>query len=257
MMRLTSSLVMLLLVSASRVFAAEASPAAEQYAELLDQYEQEGGPRAFAKRFLEIAEQHPHDPAAADALLWVVKNVRGKPDTTRALGWLAKYHVKSEQLGPACVHIARSRSVAAEKLLRAVLEQSPSKATRAQACYHLALLLNVEAGILDQLKQKPELAPRVLQYYGKDYGQHLSSLTLDKLTAQRELVYERMLESFPDVELDGGTLGKIAQEALFAIRHLSVGRRAPEIEGEDILGHEFKLSDFRGKVVMLTFWGHW
>ena len=36
-----------------------------------------------------------------------------------------------------------------------------------------------------------------------------------------------------------------------------VGMLAPEIEGEDLDGVPFKLSDYRGKVVVLDFWGHW
>jgi hypothetical protein len=36
-----------------------------------------------------------------------------------------------------------------------------------------------------------------------------------------------------------------------------VGMTAKEIEGEDIDGKRFKLSDYRGKVVLLDFWGHW
>ena len=35
------------------------------------------------------------------------------------------------------------------------------------------------------------------------------------------------------------------------------GESAPEIEGEDLDGKKFKLSDYRGKVVLLDFWGHW
>jgi cytochrome oxidase Cu insertion factor (SCO1/SenC/PrrC family) len=38
---------------------------------------------------------------------------------------------------------------------------------------------------------------------------------------------------------------------------LDVGKLAPEIEGEDIDGQKFKLSEYRGKVVLLDFWGHW
>ncbi len=38
---------------------------------------------------------------------------------------------------------------------------------------------------------------------------------------------------------------------------LPVGEPAPEIEGEDIDGNPMKLSDFRGKVVLLDFWGEW
>ncbi len=38
---------------------------------------------------------------------------------------------------------------------------------------------------------------------------------------------------------------------------LAVGTRAPEIAGEDIDGTAFRLSDYRGKVVLLDFWGNW
>jgi hypothetical protein len=37
----------------------------------------------------------------------------------------------------------------------------------------------------------------------------------------------------------------------------SVGDMAPDISGVDIDGIPFKLSDYRGKVVMLDFWGLW
>lgn len=36
-----------------------------------------------------------------------------------------------------------------------------------------------------------------------------------------------------------------------------VGELAKEISGEDVDGKQFKLSDYRGKVVMLDFWGFW
>jgi cytochrome oxidase Cu insertion factor (SCO1/SenC/PrrC family) len=36
-----------------------------------------------------------------------------------------------------------------------------------------------------------------------------------------------------------------------------VGKTAPEITGKDLDGKPMKLSEFRGKVVVLDFWGHW
>ena len=39
--------------------------------------------------------------------------------------------------------------------------------------------------------------------------------------------------------------------------HLVVGCEAPEIEGFDQDGKKFRLSDYRGKVVLLPFWGIW
>jgi hypothetical protein len=40
-------------------------------------------------------------------------------------------------------------------------------------------------------------------------------------------------------------------------RGFDVGQVAPEIVGTDIDGAKFQLSDYRGKVVVLDFWGHW
>lgn len=37
----------------------------------------------------------------------------------------------------------------------------------------------------------------------------------------------------------------------------NIGQTAPDIDGEDIDGVRFKLSDYRGKVVVLDFWGDW
>jgi AhpC/TSA family len=37
----------------------------------------------------------------------------------------------------------------------------------------------------------------------------------------------------------------------------AVGTMAPEIIGPDTDGAEFKLSDYRGKIVMVDFWGDW
>ena len=38
---------------------------------------------------------------------------------------------------------------------------------------------------------------------------------------------------------------------------INIGQLVPEIEAEDIDGVKFKLSDYRGKVVVLDFWATW
>lgn len=38
---------------------------------------------------------------------------------------------------------------------------------------------------------------------------------------------------------------------------LRIGNLAPEIEGADLEEIPFKLSDYRGNVVVLDFWGDW
>jgi hypothetical protein len=55
------------------------------------------------------------------------------------------------------------------------------------------------------------------------------------------------------------TIGALADAALHPHpwQALGAGKPAPEIVGRDIDGHEIKLSDLRGKVVLLSFWGDW
>ena len=55
----------------------------------------------------------------------------------------------------------------------------------------------------------------------------------------------------------GATLGEIAQSDIYELETLHVGAVAPEIEGKDMEGLPMRLSDYRGKVVFLKFWGDW
>jgi thiol-disulfide isomerase/thioredoxin len=50
---------------------------------------------------------------------------------------------------------------------------------------------------------------------------------------------------------------KRAEGPLALAKGPRVGYPAPEIEGEDFDGKRLKLSDYRGKVVVVTFWASW
>jgi hypothetical protein len=72
-----------------------------------------------------------------------------------------------------------------------------------------------------------------------------------------EAVFEQAAKNYGDVKLpSGGTVADTAAMELFAIRHLAVGKEADDIEGPDQNGVRFKLSDYRGKVVLLYLWQH-
>ncbi len=55
----------------------------------------------------------------------------------------------------------------------------------------------------------------------------------------------------------GTALGVRAGAAKFQRERLQIGMEVPDIVGKDTDGVEFKLSDYRGKVVVLDFWGDW
>jgi cytochrome oxidase Cu insertion factor (SCO1/SenC/PrrC family) len=48
-----------------------------------------------------------------------------------------------------------------------------------------------------------------------------------------------------------------AENGIFELEHLAIGKVAPDFEATDQDGKKFELSDYRGKVVVLDFWGFW
>src|SRR5262249_7897285 len=91
--------------------------------------------------------------------------------------------------------------------------------------------------------------------FGRDYLEALRRQ--DRALAMRELetLFERAAREFGDVKVPyEDTVALAARSELYEARHLSAGNPAQEIEGEDQDGRRFKLSDFRGKVVLLYFW---
>lgn len=111
-------------------------------------------------------------------------------------------------------------------MLEALLKDNPSADVRGTACFSLATLLKDEAK------------------YGQD----------KKATMEAEKLFERVIRDFGQVRQRGFKLEDLAKPELSELRRLSIGKPAPEIEGEDLDGEPMKLSDYRGKVVVLTFW---
>jgi hypothetical protein len=76
-----------------------------------------------------------------------------------------------------------------------------------------------------------------------------------KVHQESETLLEEAADKYADVKTAfDGTVGRKARSELFDLRHLSLGKAAPEVEGVDQDGKPFKLSDYKGKVVLLDFW---
>ena len=83
-----------------------------------------------------------------------------------------------------------------------------------------------------------------------------TDLSLEGITRIRTaLPNSRVISSFvPDsVVQETKPLPAIPRQ----VKSLEVGDMAPEIEGEDVEGEVFRLSEYRGQVVVLDFWGLW
>jgi hypothetical protein len=221
-----------------------------------------------APKLVALAEKYPKDPIALDALIeavwqvntvpWPVEMVGRDEARPRAFALLQRDHLLSDRLGPLCERISYGLCWEYEPFLRAVLEKNPRKEVRAQACLALAHFLHNRSLRLDLVRDQPALAREFADLYGKEYREGLLRQDRAKATGEAEALLERAARDYGDVKLPGGeTVAQKAEPELFGIRHLSVGKVAPEIEGADQDGVRFKLSDYRGQVVLLDFWSEY
>jgi benzoyl-CoA reductase/2-hydroxyglutaryl-CoA dehydratase subunit BcrC/BadD/HgdB len=200
-----------------KVYAAAKTDAERQKA-LEDQYPQ---PEKFAGRFLKLAQRDPKSATAADAAVWVVSHARSGEESNQALDLLLEHHLESPKLGDVCLELVYSDVPMASQTLRTVREKSPHREAQGKALFALA------------------------------------NRTFRDSPAEAEKLFEEVAAKFADVAHWRGNLGDAANAYLFEMRHLAIGKVAPQIEGEDVEGVKFKLSEYRGKVVVLDFWGDW
>ena len=221
-------------------------------------------------KFLDLAEKNPRDAVALDALTQVISLEYWLNTHTSHPGWgkdswqgkaiaiLLRDHLQSDKLGEVCRRVQYCFRQECETFLRAVLEKSPHREVQGLACLRLAQFLLNRLVRLDLLVDQPELASRYEVLYGKDYLAALQRQDRAKVIKEAETLYERASEKYADVKLPyGGTVAETAKTELFELRHLAIGKEAPDIDGVDQDGQQFKLSDYRGKVVLLYFWSEY
>lgn len=222
----------------------------------------------LAPKLVELAERYPKDPVALDTLteaVWQVnatpypvEMVGRDPARPRAFELLRRDHIRSEKLGPLCERISYGLCAEYEPFLRDVLEKNPHKEIRGQACLALAHFLSNRSLKLDVALGDPKLAREFADLYGKEYLERLRRQDRVKAAEEAEALLVRATRDYGDVKLpDGETIAEKAEPELFGLRHLAVGKVAPDIEGQDQDGVRFKLSDYRGKVVLLDFWSEY
>jgi hypothetical protein len=217
-------------------------------------------PDKYAPRFLDLAEKHPKDPAALDALIWVVSHATMVDLRAKAIQALLRDHVESEKMADVCRAVGHAPSdERSTPLLFAVLEGNRHRTARAYACAVLADQSEGRLRLAREFQDQPESATQYQGPLGKGLVEQLVKADPDKLSKEAESFYHRIVKDFADVsDGQGGTLGQLAEVRIEALRNpILVGKPAGEIEGEDIDGKRFKLSDYRGKVVLLDFWGNW
>jgi thiol-disulfide isomerase/thioredoxin len=201
-------------------------------------------PEDFVRRFLNLAEEHPTDAGAVAALGQVLaiaslpplaQSSEGARLRARAFEVLQRDHLHSPAFADICDTLGGSPTPEGDRLLRTAFEKHALPAVRGQAGFWLARSLATQA----------------------DESGDSTTKERAELCRQAEQQFESVARDFGGVAHGTTTLGEAARTQLHALRYLSVGRTVEDIVGNDLDGKPMKLSDFRGRVVLLDFWANW
>ena len=197
----------------------------------------EGLPKADVPmgKLLDLLEKNPKDKEAAiTASQWILNNSRGGGDEVqkaraKTLDLLIKHQADNPKIVAMLPGLVTTPSPKAEELLRAVLGKNPAKDVRGKADLYLGSYLKL---VGEKVKAEAAFDDAITKY-----GDVVMST--NPKTKKNTTIADR------------------AGPELFEMRNLAIGKPVPDIVAEDLDGKSFKLSEYKGKVVVLDFWGNW
>jgi len=217
----------------------------------------------YAGEFIRIIEKHPKDGAAIDAFLWILAEWPFGLELKNATRLIADNQADSEQMDQICRWLADHESIPSIPLLWRIMKKNSHLEIQGLARYSLACQLKLisESPAYDfSTSLNPWRDPETVikspatEFRGIDLWGSYDPNWAAESAATAEKLLEEVVGKYGQVKFGTRTLGKVAQSDLRELRRLSVGKTTPEIEGKDLNGKLMKLSDFRGKVVLLHFW---
>jgi hypothetical protein len=157
-------------------------------------------PEKLAPGFLKLAEQHPQDPVAFDALTWILVNcVRSPariPARAKAVAILSQDHVRSKKLGPMCQALAGGCDEETAILVTAILDRNPSKDVRAEACLALVQQYGRRLEIASRLQDNPGSSRGYVSAYGHEAVERLRKADRADLAARGKRYARQFAENY-------------------------------------------------------------
>ena len=173
-----------------------------------------------------IIFRNPKDPAVIDAVNWVLRNGRRNANggvDPYLLKVLEEHHLNDDGLVETAATLGFSSDDESRRFLKTLMEKSTVSEVRGMALYSYAATIQ-----RDETK-----------------------------TDEYVMALEKLIKEYPGLQMRGRDVIELAKGKLFAAKSLGIGHEAPEIIGKDVDGKEMKLSDYRGKIVVIDFWGDW
>jgi thiol-disulfide isomerase/thioredoxin len=207
---------------------------------------------------LDIARADPASDIGFSALEFIMTDAQayGLPVGQAALELMTKHHAANPKIGPSVARLGyyppyekNGSHPTAVALLSAVAETNPDRTARGQAALGLAW----------------QAYRRFVRAESEANNGSAEPADVEHTAAEAEHALDSVIKDYGDCanlrDVGGARptakLGEEARRELYELRHLRPGKPAPEIDAEDLDGKKFKLSDYRGKVVVLVFWASW
>jgi thiol-disulfide isomerase/thioredoxin len=197
---------------------------------------------AYAEKFLAHATKHPRDSSAVEALVQVIQFTKpGKEGPrTKALELLKGEAGKQEAIRR---HLKTLTSNPLDDeafdVVLGVFKSHPDKTVRAWACQALIKGYEARNAQAAQLEKDADAREQFEQQESKEAADRLIATAPNARLRARQY-RQRLNKDFAGIFPD-----------------LSVGKPVPELVSEDLEGKKVKLSDLKGKVVVLDFWATW
>lgn len=179
--------------------------------------------RDFHARAIELAKSAAGTETAAQAHAWAIRlagNVGLKDEAMESIRTLVKDHLSSP-----------------------VLEQIAQMMQYGDRTYGADFAYEILATLRDKAKEPGAKSAALLSLA-------VQNMKTDETAARAML--DRILKEFPTT-----ASAKRAEGMLFEMEHLQIGRTVPDFSATDEKGMQWKLSDYRGKVTVIDFWGFW
>ncbi|HBJ83805.1 MAG TPA: hypothetical protein DDZ88_08050 [Verrucomicrobiales bacterium] len=185
-----------------------------------------------ATKMMQLVQANLDQPEVVKAVSWLVTGAANFPEGQEALKMLGTTFADRKGIAEAVKQL-EYHGLPAEPLLKAVIEKNTHREEKAAALYALGAI---------HFKNFDASADRVS-------GEASKNKALE--------CFQQLNTDYAEVTIQGFKLADFTAKMLFEMTNLQVGCEAPEIEGKDAEGVSFKLSDYRGKHVIVIFWGGW
>jgi thiol-disulfide isomerase/thioredoxin len=272
----------------------------------------------FSRRMVDLAATEPKDPAARDALLWVIDKPGMAPagpysdEFTRAVLLLIRHHADDPEVARVGLGLDNLGSPARDMFLEGLYIRAKGHETKGLATVALGQYLEMKAKAAAVLRNAKGPAQTKMRTQTFDQGGklvekefelpqeqlawhlHLRMTDPEAVRSEARRLFDEVIKNYGDVpyvtrnyrELEAllkqptpswngrpltpeerkqgermlahkKTLADVAKAKIDEMENLVAGKPAPAIDGTGMDGKPLKLADYRGRVVVLVFWGTW